>query len=97
MTQSLLNRVPVIPVVVVDDVDHAVPIARALVAGGLPVIELTLRTPVALAAIERIAGEVPEIFSGRAQSWNQARPSKRRPRAHSSSSRPAAHRLCCRR
>jgi len=64
MTQSLLNRVPVIPVVVVDDVDHAVPIARALVAGGLPVIELTLRTPVALTAIERIAGEVPEIFIG---------------------------------
>ena len=64
MTQSLLNRVPVIPVVVVDDVDHAVPIARALVAGGLPVIELTLRTPVALTAIERIAGEVPEIFLG---------------------------------
>jgi 2-dehydro-3-deoxyphosphogluconate aldolase/(4S)-4-hydroxy-2-oxoglutarate aldolase len=64
MTQSLLNRVPVIPVVVVDDVDHAVPIARALVAGGLPVIELTLRTPVALTAIERIADEVPEIFLG---------------------------------
>jgi 2-dehydro-3-deoxyphosphogluconate aldolase/(4S)-4-hydroxy-2-oxoglutarate aldolase len=64
MTQSLLNRVPVIPVVVVEDVDHAVPIARALVAGGLPVIELTLRTPVALDAIERIAGEVPEIFLG---------------------------------
>ena len=48
----------------VDDLDHAVPIARALVAGGLPVIELTLRTPVALDAIERIAGEVPEIFLG---------------------------------
>ena len=64
MTPSLLNQVPVIPVVVVDELDHAVPIARALVAGGLPVIELTLRTPVALAAIERIAGEVPEIFIG---------------------------------
>jgi 2-dehydro-3-deoxyphosphogluconate aldolase / (4S)-4-hydroxy-2-oxoglutarate aldolase len=64
MTHSLLNRVPVIPVVVVDDIDHAVPIARALVAGGLPVIELTLRTPVALDAIERIAGEVPEILLG---------------------------------
>ncbi len=95
MTQSLLNRVPVIPVVVVDDVDHAVPIARALVAGGLPVIELTLRTPVALTAIERIAGKFPRSSSARAPSWNQARPSKRRPRAHSSSSRPAAHRLCC--
>jgi 2-dehydro-3-deoxyphosphogluconate aldolase/(4S)-4-hydroxy-2-oxoglutarate aldolase len=41
-----------------------VPIARALVAGGLPVIELTLRTPVALDAIERIANEVPEIYLG---------------------------------
>ena len=51
MTPSLLNQVPVIPVVVVDELDHAVPIARAVVAGGLPVIELTLRTPVALAAI----------------------------------------------
>ena len=46
MTESLLTRVPVIPVVVVDDLNQAVPIARALVAGGLPVIELTLRTPV---------------------------------------------------
>ena len=64
MTASLLDRVPVMPVVVVDDVDHAVPIARALVAGGLPVIELTLRTPVALDAIARIADEVPEILVG---------------------------------
>ena len=64
MTNSLLNRVPVIPVVVVEDLDHAVPIAQALVAGGLPVIELTLRTPVALDAIERIANEVPEIYLG---------------------------------
>lgn len=64
MTESVLNRVPVIPVVVVENLDHAVPIARALVAGGLPVIELTLRTPVALDAIERIAAEVPEILLG---------------------------------
>lgn len=64
VTNSLLDRVPVIPVVVVDDLDHAVPIAQALVAGGLPVIELTLRTPVALDAIERIANEVPEIYLG---------------------------------
>lgn len=64
MTESLLDRVPVIPVVVVENLDHAVPIARALVAGGLPVIELTLRTPVALDAIERIAAEVPEILLG---------------------------------
>lgn len=61
---SLLDRVPVIPVVVVENPADAVPLARALVAGGLPVIELTLRTPRALEAIERIAGEVPEIFLG---------------------------------
>ncbi len=61
---SLLDRVPVVPVVVVDDVATAVPLARALVAGGLPVIELTLRTPVALEAIRAIADEVPEILVG---------------------------------
>ena len=61
---SLLDLVPVMPVVVVDDVAHAVPLARALVAGGLPAIELTLRTPVALDAIAAIAAEVPEILVG---------------------------------
>jgi 2-dehydro-3-deoxyphosphogluconate aldolase/(4S)-4-hydroxy-2-oxoglutarate aldolase len=61
---DLLSLVPVVPVVVIDDVDHAVPVARALVAGGVPVIELTLRTPVALDAISRIAAEVPEITVG---------------------------------
>jgi 2-dehydro-3-deoxyphosphogluconate aldolase/(4S)-4-hydroxy-2-oxoglutarate aldolase len=64
VSTSLLDRVPVVPVVVVDDVAHAVPVARALVAGGLPVIELTLRTPVALEAVRRIADEVPEILVG---------------------------------
>lgn len=61
---SLLDIAPVIPVVVVHDPADAVPIARALVDGGLPIIELTLRTPGAMAAIERIAGEVPEIIVG---------------------------------
>jgi len=51
-------------VVVVDDLAQAVPVARALVAGGLPVIELTLRTPAALDAIRAIADEVPEILVG---------------------------------
>ena len=63
-SRSLLDRVPVVPVVVVDDLAHAVPVARALVAGGVPVIELTLRTPVALEAIRAIAAEVPEILVG---------------------------------
>jgi 2-dehydro-3-deoxyphosphogluconate aldolase/(4S)-4-hydroxy-2-oxoglutarate aldolase len=61
---SLLDIAPVIPVVVVHDAAHAVPIAKALVDGGLPIIELTLRTSSALAAIERIADEVPEILVG---------------------------------
>lgn len=61
---SLLDHVPVVPVVVIDDLAHAVPVARALVAGGLPAIELTLRTPVALDAIRAIAAEVPEILLG---------------------------------
>lgn len=61
---SLLSLVPVVPVVVIDDLSHAVPVARALVAGGLPVIELTLRTPVALDAIRAIAEQVPEILVG---------------------------------
>jgi 2-dehydro-3-deoxyphosphogluconate aldolase/(4S)-4-hydroxy-2-oxoglutarate aldolase len=60
----LLSLAPVVPVVVLDDVAHAVPVAQALVAGGLPVIELTLRTPVALDAIAAIAAEVPEITVG---------------------------------
>nr|WP_202420871.1 bifunctional 4-hydroxy-2-oxoglutarate aldolase/2-dehydro-3-deoxy-phosphogluconate aldolase [Actinomadura rayongensis] len=60
----MLDLAPVVPVVVLDDADAAVPLARALVAGGLPVIELTLRTPAALPAIERVAAEVPDAVVG---------------------------------
>lgn len=62
--EELLDLAPVIPVVVLDDPDAAVPLARALVAGGLPVIEVTLRTAAALEAIERIAAEVPDAVVG---------------------------------
>lgn len=62
--ESVLDVVPVMPVVVIDDLAAAVPVARALVAGGLPAIELTLRTPVALEALRAIADEVPEILLG---------------------------------
>lgn len=61
---ALLDLAPVVPVVVIDDADAAVPLARALVDGGLPVIEVTLRTPAALDAIKRIAGEVPGAVVG---------------------------------
>ena len=53
-----------IPVIVLQDVAHAVPLARALVAGGIRMLEVTLRTPVALACIEAIAREVPEAVAG---------------------------------
>lgn len=55
---EIMGLAPVIPVVVIEDAAHAVPLARALVAGGLPAIEVTLRTAAALEAIRRIAGEV---------------------------------------
>ena len=53
---DIMNTAPVIPVIVVDDVEHAVPLARALVAGGLRVLEVTLRTPAALDAIRAMKG-----------------------------------------
>ncbi len=55
---------PVIPVLVIEDLAYAVPPARALVAGGVRVLEVTLRTPVALAAIRAMADEVPEAIVG---------------------------------
>jgi len=61
---SLLDRDPVIPVVVVEDAGSAVPLARALLAGGVTTIEVTLRTAAALEAVRRIAAEVPEICVG---------------------------------
>ncbi|HWM39983.1 MAG TPA: bifunctional 4-hydroxy-2-oxoglutarate aldolase/2-dehydro-3-deoxy-phosphogluconate aldolase [Streptomyces sp.] len=61
---SLLDLSPVIPVVVLDDAADAVPLARALVTGGLPVIEVTLRTAAAPAAIREIAERVPGAVVG---------------------------------
>lgn len=61
---SVLDVVPVMPVVVLERVEDAVPLARALVAGGLPAVELTLRTPAALDAVRAIAADVPDILVG---------------------------------
>ncbi|MCX5334538.1 bifunctional 4-hydroxy-2-oxoglutarate aldolase/2-dehydro-3-deoxy-phosphogluconate aldolase [Streptomyces sp. NBC_00140] len=61
---SVLDLAPVVPVVVIEDASDAVPLARALVAGGLPAIEVTLRTPVALEAIRAIADGVPGAVVG---------------------------------
>ncbi len=60
----LLAFGPVIPVIVIERIEHAVPMARALVDGGIRVLEVTLRTPVALAAIEAIARDVPDAVVG---------------------------------
>jgi 2-dehydro-3-deoxyphosphogluconate aldolase/(4S)-4-hydroxy-2-oxoglutarate aldolase len=62
--REILAMAPVIPVLTIEDVAHAVPLARALVAGGLPVLEITLRTPAGLAAIEAIAKAVPQAVVG---------------------------------
>ncbi len=61
---DVMRDAPVIPVIVLHDVAHAVPLARALVAGGIRMLEVTLRTPQALQCIEAIAKEVPEAVAG---------------------------------
>ncbi|HET6912891.1 MAG TPA: bifunctional 4-hydroxy-2-oxoglutarate aldolase/2-dehydro-3-deoxy-phosphogluconate aldolase [Rhodanobacteraceae bacterium] len=61
---EILALAPVVPVVIVDELAHAVPMARALVAGGIRSIEVTLRTPVALDAIRAIAAEVDGAMVG---------------------------------
>ena len=62
--EDVMHDAPVIPVIVLNDVRHAVPLARALLAGGIRMLEVTLRTPQALACIEAIAREVPEAVVG---------------------------------
>ena len=75
---EIMNTGPVIPVIVIERLEEAVPLARALVEGGVRVLELTLRTPVALRAIEAIANEVEGALIGvgtitRAQDFEAAR------------------------
>ncbi len=61
---QVMQDAPVIPVIVLNDVAHAVPMARALVAGGIRMLEVTLRTPQALACMAAIAREVPDAVVG---------------------------------
>lgn len=63
-TRELADHGPVIPVIVLQQLEHAVPMARALLEGGVKVLEVTLRTPVALRCIEAIAREVPQAIVG---------------------------------
>lgn len=62
--RDIMGVAPVIPVIIVEQLDHAVPLAQALCAGGLKVLEVTLRTPVALKAIEAMRKAVPEAIVG---------------------------------
>jgi len=62
--RQVMQDAPVIPVIVLNEVAHAVPMARALLAGGIRMLEVTLRTPQALACIEAIAREVPQAVVG---------------------------------
>lgn len=64
LIESTLRLAPVVPVVIIEDARAAVPMARALVAGGIPAIEVTLRTPAALDAIRAIAEEVEGAVVG---------------------------------
>lgn len=61
---AVLSRGPVIPVLVIDDASQAVALARALVTGGLTVLEVTLRTPAALEAVRRMRESVPAALVG---------------------------------
>jgi len=66
-TQSVVERLRknrLVPVIVIDDVERAVPLARALEEGGLPCAEITFRTPGALAALEKISTECPNVLVG---------------------------------
>ncbi len=62
--KQIMNTSPVIPVMVINNVEHAIPLAKALVEGGLKVLEITLRTDAALESIKRIKAEVPDAIVG---------------------------------
>ena len=62
--RAILARAPVVPVLTITELASAVPLARALIAGGLPVLEVTLRSAVALEAIRALRAEVPEAIVG---------------------------------
>jgi 2-dehydro-3-deoxyphosphogluconate aldolase/(4S)-4-hydroxy-2-oxoglutarate aldolase len=62
--REIMDVSPLMPVMVINNADHAVPLARALVKGGLKVLEITLRTDAALESIRRIKAEVPDAIVG---------------------------------
>src|SRR6266536_2602126 len=78
MTHTIFNQfyeIGIIPVLEIDSVNRAVPLAESLIAGGLPIAEVTLRTDAALGAIESIAREVTGVVvgTGTVIDWEQAK------------------------
>jgi 2-dehydro-3-deoxyphosphogluconate aldolase/(4S)-4-hydroxy-2-oxoglutarate aldolase len=71
-SEEIFSQGPVVPVLVIKDVEHAVPLAKALIAGGIRVLEVTLRTDAALEVIAKIAKEVPEAIIGAGTVTNRA-------------------------
>lgn len=71
-SEDVFSQGPVVPVLVIKDVENAVPIAKALIAGGIRVLEVTLRTPSAIEVIRKIANEVPEALIGAGTVTNRA-------------------------
>ena len=70
--REILARAPVVPVLAIADAEQAVPLARALVAGGIPVLEVTLRTPAGLPSIRAIRDAVPDAIVGAGTVLNAA-------------------------
>jgi 2-dehydro-3-deoxyphosphogluconate aldolase/(4S)-4-hydroxy-2-oxoglutarate aldolase len=62
--RDLLTRAPVVPVLIIETLEIALPLGRSLLAGGLPVLEVTLRTPAALEVIRALAGELEDAVVG---------------------------------
>src|SRR6478609_7594927 len=95
---DIMRASPVIPVIAIDDINHAVPLARALVAGGIRVLEVTLRTAHGLPAIRAMAEQVPDAIRSDGRTRGRLSPAETVPcdaggrRRHAQCTRRAAGR-----
>ena len=90
--KSLLNRCRIVPVVVIHHADHALPLGEALLAGGIDVVEITLRTPAGFDAIRTLAASPPDLQVG--AGWSPTRSIRSPTPAHNSSSAPDCASVC---
>ena len=87
--ETIMRMGPVIPVVIIEDIDHAIPLADALAEGGINVIEVTLRSEVALDCIAAIAHQRPDMTLGAGTILTLARCRQQKMPVQISLSRPA--------